>query len=77
MKLHLKIKRPATRINSVHIPMTISKSNWNHKPKIYSGDTHKKRKAIQHNTKDSQKITREENKRGREGKRIKIATQSN
>ena len=34
----------------------------------------KKKKQAKHNTKDGQQITREENKREREGKRPKITT---
>ena len=34
----------------------------------------KKKKQSKHNTKDSQQITREENKRGSEEKRTKIKT---
>ena len=42
-----EMKRPATKNNSVHIYMVISKSNGNHKPKNYNGHTHQKEKASQ------------------------------
>ena len=42
-----EMKRPATKNNSVHIYMVISKSNGNHKPKNYNGHTHEKEKAKQ------------------------------
>ena len=42
-----EIKRPATRNNSAHIQMVISKYNGNHKSNNYNGHTHKKERANQ------------------------------
>ena len=48
------------------------KSNVNHTPKKFKRTTYKEEKANTCNTKDSQPITGDENKRGREEKRPKI-----
>ena len=63
-----EIKSPATRNNSEHIQMYISKYNRSHKlKKKHNGHT-KNKKPSKHNTKDGQWTTRKDN-RGREEKK--------
>ena len=66
MSLKIREQQPKTILYTLH--MVISKSDGNTNQKTIM-DTHiKKKKQSKHNTKDSQQITREDNKRRRKEK---------
>ena len=61
-------KRTTTPNNSLHTQMVIFKYNGNHRPKTVIVTHIKKKTQSKHNTKDSQQITGDYNKRREEKK---------